>query len=107
MKSGTSVITHVLSMIELLYMSEINGVKFDEATKVSFIIESSPSTSKEFIDNYVLNELNAYLTKLLVELRTYEYLNQLKRKADSMKPSGMTRNTKKNIYQGLWKIFLL
>ncbi|TYK01209.1 gag/pol protein [Cucumis melo var. makuwa] len=56
----------------------MNGAVIDEASQVSFILESLPESFLQFRSNAVMNKIAYTLTTLLNELQTFESLMKIK-----------------------------
>ncbi|KAL0561491.1 hypothetical protein IC582_001919 [Cucumis melo] len=78
MNEGASVREHVLNMMVHFNVAEMNGVVIDEASQVSFILESLPESFLQFRSNAVMNKIAYTLTTLLNELQTFESLMKIK-----------------------------
>ncbi|KAA0066490.1 gag/pol protein [Cucumis melo var. makuwa] len=78
MNEGASVREHVLNMMVHFHMAEMNGAVIDEASQVSFILESLPESFLQFRSNAVMNKIAYTLTTLLNELQTFESLMKIK-----------------------------
>ncbi|KAL4033283.1 hypothetical protein IC575_006370 [Cucumis melo] len=75
---GASVREHVLNMMVHFNVAEMNGAVIDEASQVSFILESLPESFLQFRSNAVMNKIAYTLTTLLNELQTFESLMKIK-----------------------------
>ncbi|KAA0054432.1 gag/pol protein [Cucumis melo var. makuwa] len=78
MNEGASVREHVLNMMVHFNVVEMNGAVIDEASQVSFILESLPESFLQFRNNAVMNKIAYTLTILLNELQTFESLMKIK-----------------------------
>jgi len=68
MNEGASVREHVLNMMVHFNVAEMNGAVIDEASQVSFILESLLESFLQFRSNAVMNQIAYTLTTLLNEL---------------------------------------
>ncbi|KAA0046799.1 gag/pol protein [Cucumis melo var. makuwa] len=65
-------------MDSLQEMFEMNEVVIDEASQVSFILESLPESFLQFRSNATMNKISYNLMTLLKELHTFESLMKIK-----------------------------
>ena len=69
MKNDSFVREHILKMINHFNEAKINGASIDEKTQLGMILETLFSDLLPFRTNYLMNQKNYNLTKLLNELQ--------------------------------------
>ena len=65
MNDGTSVREHVFRMMTYLNTTETHGVRIEERSQLTMIMETLSKSFLQFKSNYVMNKLSFTLTQLL------------------------------------------
>ncbi|TYK00056.1 gag/pol protein [Cucumis melo var. makuwa] len=78
----------------------MNGAVIDEASQVSFILESLPESLLQFRSNAVMNKIAYTLTTLLSELQTFESLMKIKGQKGETNVATSTRKFHKGSTSG-------
>ena len=72
MAEGSSVIDHVLKLMNYLNELEILGAEIDKESQLEMILQTLPDSFQQFRLNYNMNRMDLSLVKLLNELQATE-----------------------------------